>query len=114
MPKSKKSSKRRSTPYGDKKAPAKEQGDPLYPARNRNFRIGGDIRAKKDLSRFVKWPRYIKLQRQRKILYTRLKVPPSIAQFTRTHSKDQARELFMLLNKYKPETKADKKERIKA
>merc|ERR1719162_1255659 len=62
----------------------------------------------------VKWPRYIKIQRQRKILYTRLKVPPQIAQFTRCLSKDQAREVFSLLNKYKPEAAADKKARIKA
>lgn len=43
---------------------------------------GQDIQPKRDLTRFVKWPRYIRLQRQRSILYKRLKVPPAINQFT--------------------------------
>ena len=46
------------------------------------FPIGQDIQPKRDLTRFVKWPRYIRLQRQRSILYKRLKVPPAINQFT--------------------------------
>jgi large subunit ribosomal protein L7Ae len=29
----------------------------------------------------VRWPQYIRLQRQKKILNLRLKVPPAIAQF---------------------------------
>merc|ERR1711998_53443 len=91
-----------------------KKADPLFPARPRNFRIGGDIRPKgRDLSRFVKWPAYIRLQRQRKILYERLKVPPSINQFTSTLDKNQATELFKLLGKYRPESAADKKERIR-
>lgn len=43
---------------------------------------GQDIQPKRDLTRFVKWPRYIRLQRQRAILYKRLKVPPAVNQFT--------------------------------
>ena len=43
---------------------------------------GQDIQPKRDLTRFVKWPRYVRLQRQRSILYKRLKVPPAINQFT--------------------------------
>lgn len=46
------------------------------------FFLGQDIQPKRDLTRFVKWPRYIRLQRQRSILYKRLKVPPAINQFT--------------------------------
>jgi large subunit ribosomal protein L7Ae len=34
------------------------------------------------LSRFVRWPKYIRLQRQKAIIIKRLKVPPSINQFT--------------------------------
>ena len=49
--------------------------------------LGGDIQPKRDLSRFVKWPKYIRLQRQKTILYQRLKVPPSINQFTQTLDK---------------------------
>ncbi|CAM9882466.1 unnamed protein product [Chrysoparadoxa australica] len=91
----------------------KKAADPLFPARRKSFRIGRDIRPKKDLSRFVKWPRYVRLQRQRKILMTRLKVPPAVNQFTQTLDKNQATELFKLLSKYQPETKAAKEDRLK-
>ncbi|CAM9805765.1 unnamed protein product, partial [Phaeothamnion confervicola] len=67
----------------------------------------------RDLSRFVKWPRYIRIQRQRKILCQRLKVPPSINQFATTLDKNQATELFKLMAKYQPETKAAKADRLK-
>ena len=60
----------------------------------------------------VKWPEYVRLQRQRKILNLRLKVPPAIAQFNNTLDRNTASQLFKLLNKYKPETKAEKKERL--
>ena len=62
----------------------------------------------------VKWPRYIRLQRQRKLLKMRLKVPPSIAQFSKTLDLNTATQLFKLLEKYKKEEKAAKKERLKA
>lgn len=67
----------------------------------------------RDLSRFVKWPRYVRLQRQRSILYKRLKIPPSVHQFTKTIGKNEAATVFTLLNKYRPETSAAKKQRIK-
>lgn len=60
----------------------------------------------------VKWPEYVRLQRQKKILNLRLKVPPAIAQFTNTLDRNTATQTFKLLNKYKPETKAEKKERL--
>lgn len=97
---------------GTKKAadkPAKKAADPLYPARPRNFRIGGDIRVKnRDLGRFVKWPRNVRIQRQRKILYQRLSVPPAINQFCTAVNKNQATTLFKLLMKYRPPTDAEK------
>ena len=43
---------------------------------------GQDIQPKRDLSRFVRWPKYIRLQRQKAVLMRRLKVPPTINQFT--------------------------------
>jgi len=88
--------------------------NPLFPARARSFRIGGDVRPQRDLSRFVRWPKYVRLQRQRKILMQRLKVPPSIVQFQKTLDKNQAGELFKLLMKYQPETKAAKATRLEA
>jgi large subunit ribosomal protein L7Ae len=46
------------------------------------------------------------------ILLQRLKVPPSIHQFSKTLDKNQASELFKLLVKYQPETKAAKQTRL--
>lgn len=51
--------------------------------------------------------------RQKKILMDRLNVPAPIHQFTKTLEKDQANKLFKLLSKYKPETKTDKRNRLK-
>lgn len=102
-----------------KKAPAAApkkkavKPSPLFASTPRNFRVGGDIRHKTDLSRFVRWPRYIRLQRQRKILKQRLKVPPALNQFSKALDKNQATDLFKLLVKYKPESKAEKKDRLK-
>lgn len=76
--------------------------------------IGGDIQPKRDLTRFVKWPAYVRLQRQKVILHQRLKVPPSLAQFSHTLDKNTATQLFKLLNKYRPETKQEKKARLEA
>jgi len=41
-----------------------------------------------------------------------LKVPPAIAQFGNTLDKNTATQLFRLLNKYRPETKQEKKARL--
>lgn len=93
----------------------KKTADPVFPPRPRTFQIGGDIRPKgRDLSRFVKWPKYVRIQRQRAVLYQRLKVPPAINQFTQTLTKNEAMTVFTLLNKYRPETPAAKKQRLKA
>jgi len=86
--------------------------NPLFERAPRNFRIGGDIQPKRDLSRTVRWPKYIRLQRYKKILLERLKVPAAIAQFTKTIDRSQAATLFRLLQNYKPETKGQKKERL--
>jgi large subunit ribosomal protein L7Ae len=86
--------------------------NPLFEKRPRSFRIGGDIQPKRDMTRFVRWPKYILLQRQKRILLKRLKVPPALNQFTKTLDKDIANGLFKLLGKYKPETKQDKKVRL--
>lgn len=47
------------------------------------------------------------------ILKQRLKVPPSINQFTKTLDKNQATELCKLLLKYQPEDKKAKQQRLK-
>merc|ERR1712119_100091 len=81
----------------------------LIEKRPKNFGIGSDVQPKRDQTRFVRWPKYVRLQRQKRILYQRLKVPPSINQFTQTLDQQTATQLFKLLHKYRPETKAEKK-----
>jgi len=53
------------------------------------------------------------LQRQKTILKKRLKIPPAINQFTKALEKTQAKDLFKLLRHYRPESKLEKKERLK-
>ncbi|KAL9044772.1 MAG: hypothetical protein Q9214_002113, partial [Letrouitia sp. 1 TL-2023] len=91
---------------------AKTAKNPLIEKRPRNFGIGQDIQPRRNLSRMVKWPEYVRLQRQKKILNLRLKVPPAIAQFSNTLDRNTAAQTFRLLNKYRPETTAEKKERL--
>merc|ERR1712124_54160 len=83
-------------------------------AKKRTFSIGGDILPKKrDLTRFVRWPKYVRLQRSKMTLLKRIKIPPAINQFSNSFDKRQASQLFRLLNNLKPETKTEKKERLK-
>ncbi|KAL7647748.1 UNVERIFIED_CONTAM: hypothetical protein RMT77_001357 [Armadillidium vulgare] len=97
-----------------KKAPEpKKIVNPLFEKRARNFGIGGDIQPKRDLSRFVKWPKYIRLQRQKAVLKERLKVPPPIHQFKQSLERQKAIELFRLLEKYSPETRHAKRDRLR-
>jgi len=79
----------------------------------RNFRIGGDIMPKRDVTRFVKWPKFIRLQRQKRIMLQRLKVPPALAQFQHTLDKSQFVQLVRLCKTISPETKQQKVERLK-
>ncbi|KAJ8985446.1 hypothetical protein NQ317_017078, partial [Molorchus minor] len=72
-----------------------------------------DIQPPRDLSRFVKWPKYIRIQRQKAVLQKRLKVPPPINQFSQTLDKQTATQLFKILEKYRPETALQKKNRLK-
>ena len=53
----------------------------LFTKNNRNFKVGEDLHKVKDLTRYVKWPKYIRLQRQKAILKMRLKTPPAINHF---------------------------------
>ncbi|KAI6044011.1 ribosomal protein L4 [Pisolithus marmoratus] len=113
-PKSKPGSGKKPAPAPGAKGATKSTKNPLFEARPRNFGIGQDIRPQTDLTRFVKWPEYVRLQRQKVILRQRLKVPPAIAQFSHTLDKNTATQLFKLLNKYRPETKQEKKTRLEA
>lgn len=116
MPRVKSSKKPAPAPYpiaGKGKKDSKKPGKhPAIEKRTRNFGIGQDLQPKRDLTRFVKWPEYVRLQRQRRILKMRLKVPPAINQFTKTLDRNTAVAIFKLLHKYRPETKIAKKQRL--
>jgi len=87
----------------------------LFSKDPRDFRVGRDLLpTKRNLSRFVKWPRYVRIQRQRAILKKRIKVPPAINQFSKTLDKNQASNLFRLMGRYRPESATEKKERLVA
>lgn len=100
-------------PLGLKKAEAKKEQNPLFERRPRNFAIGQDIQPKRDLTRFVRWPKYIRLQRQKAVLMKRLKIPPSINQFHHPLDTQTTGQLMRLLEKYRPETKQQKHDRLK-
>jgi large subunit ribosomal protein L7Ae len=91
----------------------KETKNPLFEKRPRNFGIGQDIQPKRDLTRYVRWPKNVRLQRQRAVLLKRLKIPPPINQFKTTVDKNNVGAIFKLLDKYRPETKEAKRERLK-
>nr|VDD49563.1 unnamed protein product [Brassica oleracea] len=86
--------------------------NPLFERRPKQFGIGGALPPKKDLTRYIKWPKSIRLQRQKRILKQRLKVPPALNQFTKTLDKNLATSLFKMMLKYRPEDKAAKKDRL--
>jgi large subunit ribosomal protein L7Ae len=97
------------------KALLAKKNDPLIQARPKNFGIGRDVQPKRDLTRFVRWPRYIRLQRQRAVLYKRLKIPPPINQFrSGLLDRQTATQLFRLLDKYRPESKKQKHDRLRS
>merc|ERR1711991_1242026 len=87
---------------------------PLFKAKPKVFGIGGALQPKgaRNLYRYVKWPRYVKLQRQKQVLLNRIKVPPAINQFRFTLEKNHSSELIKLLAKYKPESVQAKKKRL--
>lgn len=85
----------------------------LFPAAAKNLTIGGDRQQKRDVTRFVKMPLYVRIQRQRAVLKQRVKVPAAINQFaTKCLKKDHAATLFKLMAKYRPETVKARKERV--
>ena len=71
-------------PLAVKRQEVKRVVNPLFEKRSKNFGIGQDIQPARDLSRFVRWPKYIRLQRQKVVLQTRLRIPPAINQFYST------------------------------
>lgn len=85
---------------------------PLCQPAPKNFRLGNAVRPSIVKSRFVRFPRYVQIQRQKRILMKRLKCPPAIAQFMEPLDKNDTNEVIKILLKYSPETKKEKKERL--
>jgi large subunit ribosomal protein L7Ae len=100
-------------PLAQKKPVVKKVVNQLFEKRPKNFGIGQNVQPKRDLSRFVRWPKYIRVQRQKAVLQKRLKVPPPIHQFSQTLDKTTAVKMFKLLEKYRPESSLAKKQRLK-
>jgi len=94
------------------KKQAVPEKNPLFERRPKNFGIGQDLPPKRDLTHFVKWPKYIRLQRQKRVLEDRFSIPPALNQFNFTLDKNTALNLFKLLNKYRPESKEAKRQRL--
>merc|ERR1712078_558164 len=72
----------------------KVKKNPLFEKAPRSFRIGGVIQPRVNLSRVVKWPKYVTLQRKKAILLKRLKSPPAVNQFNSAIDKNQAAQLL--------------------
>lgn len=85
---------------------------PFFEKTPKNYGIGGSPLPKKDLSRVVRYPAAIQLQRKKAVLLRRLKTPGTIRQFQDTLSKNEATQLFRLLLKYRPESAEAKKQRL--
>jgi len=98
-----------------KKQKEEKKSNPLFIQRPREGAKARRPWAKRDLTRFTKWPKYIVMQRQKSLLMKRLKVPPPINQFNKNQAlnSNQAKEVFALLHKYRPETKRGKLIRLK-
>lgn len=94
-------------------APAKKAAAPSpFQARPKNFGIGQDVPYARDLSRFMRWPTFVTMQRKKRVLQRRLKVPPTINQFTKVLDRSSRNELLKLVKKYAPETRKERKARL--
>ncbi|KAF8746781.1 Glycosyltransferase family 28 N-terminal domain [Rhizoctonia solani] len=102
----------RRRPFGASSKSKAATKNPLFTANPRNFGIGHPSHDRPHP--LCQVARIRSLQRQKVILNKRLKVPPAIAQFDHTLDKNTATQLFKLLNKYRPETKQEKKARLDA
>jgi len=75
---------------------------------------GGVLKKSGSLGRLIRWPKYVRLQRQKKVLLQRLKIPPALNIFNTACSKDFAGKLVRFCKGYSPETKKQKLARVRA
>lgn len=104
----KKSAVAEKKPKGNKTMPSR------YVSRAKDFGIGRDVPYRRDISRFMRWPQFVTLQRKRRVLERRMKVPPALNQFRQTLDRSTRTNLFKLFQKYKPETPKQRKARLAA
>ncbi|MED6116835.1 60S ribosomal protein L7a-1, partial [Stylosanthes scabra] len=81
--------------------------NPLFEKRPKQFGIGGALPPKRDLTRLVKWPKTVQIQRKTKILKQRGYFLDYLLLILHV-----ATSLFKILLKYRSEGKAKKKERL--
>lgn len=97
----------------DPKKRRRRASNPLFERRPRDFSIGQDVQPPRDLSRFVRWPKVVRVQRHLAVLRRRLKVPPPVHQFSQTLDSHGAATLLRLLEKYRPESKTARRRRLR-
>jgi large subunit ribosomal protein L7Ae len=95
-----------------KEAPKKAAAPSLFQSRPKNFGIGQDVPYARDLSRFMRWPTFVTMQRKKRVLQRRLKVPPTVNQFTKVLDRSTRNELLKLVKKYAPETRKERRARL--
>lgn len=81
---------------------------------SRRIGQGGVLKKSPALGRLIKWPKYVQLQRQKKILLQRLTIPPALHLFSNACSKDFASKLVRFLRNYRPETSKEKRDRLRS
>ncbi|AEA39068.1 60S ribosomal protein L7A (nucleomorph) [Cryptomonas paramecium] len=59
------------------------------------------IKKKGDLNRFVKWPLYVRIQKEKKILCSKIKVPVAIQQFSKPLTDEIGSKISSIFLKYK-------------
>lgn len=81
---------------------------------SRKIGSGGVLKKSTSLGRLIRWPKYVQLQRQRKVLLQRLKIPPALNIFRNACDYKFAKKLVVFLQEYKPETRVEKRDRLRA
>lgn len=106
----------KAAPYKKGAAEAKKPKTTVsaFTAKAKNFGIGQDVPFSRDLSRFMRWPTFVTMQRKKRVLIRRLKVPPAINQFTKVLDRSTRNEVLKLVKKYAPETRKARRNRLKA
>lgn len=99
---------------GQKPAGQQASTETPFKAKPKNFSTGCAILPKTHkLGRMMRWPKYIRIQRQEQVLKQRLKVPPAIALFDRSADKTLANQCFKLFKEYQPPSRAQRKQRLR-